>query len=100
MATEIPITKKIIHAAQVGGFQGGPLALGILLKVRGFTGPRGRRDDQIARDGGCVEEYVIREELQGWLELYRLGERVPAGTLRLGNLKRQGGRHELSAVSQ
>ena len=90
MVLKIPISHGIIRAARLGHFPGGPLALGICLKV-----PKVDRvyvDDEVitvVRSGGPPEKYVIGDHLDGWMQLFNLGDQVPAGILRLGRLVRR-----------
>ena len=92
MVTKISITKGIIRAARFGRYPGGPLALGIILKVPNVD--RVYMDDEtitVGRRGEPDEEYVVHEDLEGWVQLFNIGEGVPAGILRLGTLRRRGG---------
>lgn len=92
MVTKIPITQGIIRAARLGHYPGGPLALGIFLKVPQVD--RVYVDDEmitVVRRGDLVEKYAIGERLDGWVQLFNLGDQVPAGILRLGRLIRRGG---------
>ena len=98
MIAKIPITKGVIRAARLGNFPGGPLALGILLKNPGVH--RVYVDGEtikVLRDGGHVEVYVMQAHLDGWLQLFNLGENVPAGVLCMGRVLRRGGCRELCA---
>ncbi len=101
MVTKIPITKRIIQAARIGNFPGGPLALGIVLKVPNVDGVY-VDDETIAVDrrGELVEKYVIHEHLDGWMQLFNLGDRVPAGILRLGMLRRRGGPQQMAWLDE
>ena len=92
MVTKIPITQGIIRAARLGHYPGGPLALGIFLKVPGVR--HVHLDSTmitVVRDGGQVERYSISPDLDGWLQYFNLGDQVPAGILKLGKLHRKGG---------
>ena len=92
MVTKIPVTQGIIRAARLGHFPGGPLALGICLKVPEVD--RVYVDDEmitVVRRGDPVDKYVISEHLDGWMQLFNLGDQVPAGILKLGRLIRRDG---------
>ena len=92
MVTKVSITQGIIRASRFGRYPGGPLALGIILKVPHVD--RVYMDDEtitVGRRGEPDVEYVVHEDLEGWMQMFRLGDRVPAGILKLGMLRRRGG---------
>ena len=91
MDIKIPITRRIIYAAQRGNFKGGPLAMGIFLKV-----PRvqevfvSSETIEVIRDEGQADTYTNSDEVEGWLDFFHYGARVPAGILSLGMRKSRG----------
>ena len=92
MKAKIPITQRIIKAARYSDFKGGPLALAILLKLSDLQEVLvGEEILTLVREEGQSEEYTILDCLDGWLQYFYMGEKVPAGTLRLGTLTRRGG---------
>lgn len=98
MKAKIPITQRIIKAARYSDFKGGPLALAILLKLSDLQEVLvGEEILTLVREEGQSEEYTILDCLDGWLQYFYMGEKVPAGTLRLGTLTRRGGMLEEAA---
>ena len=91
MDIKIPITSRIIQAAERGTFKGGPLALAIFLKV-----PRvqevfvSSETIEVIRDEGQADTYTNSDEVEGWLDYFHYGARVPAGILSLGMRKSRG----------
>ena len=91
MDITIPITRRIIKAAERGSFKGGPLVLSVFLKM-----PRvqdvvvSSETIEIIRDDGQSDEFTISDEVHGWLDYFHYGDRVPAGILTLGIRKSRG----------